>query len=91
MISLALGPLLWLPLANHYGRRPVWLLSTLGGGLFNVGCALSGSYGLLMALRILQALFISPGIAMGQAVVAESFFAHERARKMVSWLHLWCF
>ncbi|KAJ5620147.1 major facilitator superfamily domain-containing protein [Penicillium lagena] len=43
------------------------------------------SYGALMALRILQALFISPGIAMGQAVVAESFFAHERGQKMGIW------
>jgi hypothetical protein len=36
-----------------------------------------------MVLRILQAFFISPGISMGQAVVAESFFAHQRAQKMV--------
>jgi MFS family permease len=64
-------------------------VSTLGSGFFNVGCALAHSYGSLMALRILQAFFISPGIAMGQAVVVESFFARERARKMVnmSFLH----
>lgn len=84
MITLALGPLIWLPLASRYGRRPIWLLSTIGGGFFNVGCALAQSYGALMALRILQALFISPGIAMGQAVVAESFFAHQRGQKMVN-------
>lgn len=83
MITLALGPLFWIPLANRYGRLPIWLLSTLGGGLFNVGCALSRSYATLMVLRIFQAFFISPGIAMGQAVVAESFFAHQRAQKMV--------
>ncbi|KAK5989552.1 MFS transporter cpaT-like protein [Cladobotryum mycophilum] len=85
MITLAIGPLIWLPFANQYGRRPVWILSTLGGGLFNIGCALSDTYAVLMVLRILQAFFISPGIAMGQAVVAETFFSHQRARKMGVW------
>lgn len=84
MITLAIGPLIWLPFSNRFGRRPVWIMSTFGSALFNLGCALSPNYGTLMAMRILQAFFISPGIAMGQAVVAECFFAKERAQKMVS-------
>ncbi|RFU24025.1 hypothetical protein B7463_g12310, partial [Scytalidium lignicola] len=31
-----------------------------------------------------KAFFISPGIAMGQAVVAETFFSHQRAQKMLN-------
>ncbi|KIM97287.1 hypothetical protein OIDMADRAFT_130692 [Oidiodendron maius Zn] len=84
MITLALGPLIWIPIANHYGRRPVWIVSVIGAGLFNIGCAKSNTYGTMIALRILAAFFISPGIAMGQAVVAETFFAHQRAQKMVN-------
>ncbi|KAH8703385.1 major facilitator superfamily domain-containing protein [Talaromyces proteolyticus] len=83
MIALAFGPLLWFPLASRYGRRPVWLISGFGSGLFNIGCALAQSYGALMTLRVFQAFFISPGIAMGQAVVAEMFFTHQRGRAMV--------
>lgn len=85
MLTLAIGPLIWLPLADRFGKRRIWILSTLGAGLFNVGCALAKTYGTLLTLRIFQAFFISPGIAMGQAVVAETFFAHQRAQKMGVW------
>ncbi|KAN0099564.1 MFS multidrug transporter [Hyaloscypha variabilis] len=85
LITLALGPILWVPIANRYGRRPIWLISVIGAGLFNMGCALSQSYGANMACRVMSAFFISPGIAMGQAVVAETFFAHQRASKMGIW------
>ena len=53
MITLALGPLLWIPIANHYGRRPVWIVSVIGAGLFNIGCAKCSTYGTMIALRIL--------------------------------------
>lgn len=36
-----------------------------------------------MVFGIFAALFICPGMAMGQAVVAETFFTHERGVKMV--------
>lgn len=84
MITLAIGPLLWIPIANKYGRRPVWILSVFCAGFFNIGCALSKSYGVHIAMSILAALANSPAIAMGQAVVAETFFLNQRGRKMVS-------
>jgi hypothetical protein len=49
-----------------------------------VGESDSGYASITLRLLILEAFFISPGIAMGQAVVAETFFAHQRASKMVS-------
>jgi MFS family permease len=54
MITLAWGPVLWIPIANHYGRRPVWLISVIGAGLFNVGCAVSKTYSQHMICRILS-------------------------------------
>jgi hypothetical protein len=57
-------------------------------GVFNVGGALSQTYGSHMAFGIFAALFICSGMAMGQAVVAETFFTHERGAKMVSERHI---
>jgi MFS family permease len=54
LITLALGPVLWVPIANRYGRRPIWLISVIGAGLFNMGCALSQSYGANMACRVVS-------------------------------------
>lgn len=75
-------PLFWKPVANRYGRRPVWLVSTMGALLFNVGCALSDGYTAMAVCRAFCAFFISPAIAIGSGVVTETFFKRERAQYM---------
>lgn len=83
LLVLALAPLFWIPIANRIGRRPIWITTVLLAGLFNVGNALINSYSAHMIMRILVAMFISPGISLGQGVVVETFFKSQRARKMV--------
>jgi MFS family permease len=83
-LLLGLAPLFWAPLAERYGRRPVWLVSTLLSMVANIGCARSTSYGTLMVARVFQSIFNAPAGALGTAVVAELFFARERGFKIVS-------
>lgn len=42
----------------------------------------------MMACRILVAIFISPPIGIGSAVVTEMFFQHERGQKMGLWTYV---
>jgi MFS family permease len=84
ILFLGIAPLFWKPIANRYGRRPIWLISSLCGGICNIGCVYSTSYGTLITTRILVAIFLSPALGLGGAVVTETFFAHQRARKLVS-------
>jgi len=79
------APLFWKPLSQRWGRRPVWFISTSCSLAFNIGCAVAPTYGSMMACRALNAFFISPAAAIGSAVVAETFFKHERARYMGIW------
>ena len=88
IIVIGIGPLFWRPISNRFGRRPVWLVSTLCSGLCNIGCAQSKSYGALMISRILVAFFICPPLAIGTVVVTETFFKHERGRKMGIWTYV---
>ncbi|KAJ9268914.1 hypothetical protein DTO212C5_5115 [Paecilomyces variotii] len=85
ILFLGVSPLVWKPISNRFGRRPVWLISTLCAAICNIGCAESKSYGSMMACRILVAIFISPPIGIGSAVVTEMFFQHERGQKMGLW------
>ncbi|OKL57415.1 hypothetical protein UA08_07658 [Talaromyces atroroseus] len=82
---LAGSPLVWRPLIDRFGRRPIFLLSLLCSGVGNIGCAVSPSYGSMAACRAIVAFFISPATSLGSVVVAESFFKHERARYMGIW------
>lgn len=83
---LGVSPLAWRPLANTYGRRPIFLLSLIMSGLGNIACALSHSYGLMMFFRAVVAFFISPASAIGSAVVAETFLKKDRARYIGIWM-----
>ncbi|KAK4508086.1 hypothetical protein PRZ48_001824 [Zasmidium cellare] len=82
---LGWAPLFWKPVANRYGRRPVWLISTLGALLFNVGCALSHSYAAMGVCRAFCSFFISPAMAIGSGVVTETYFKRQRAQFMGVW------
>lgn len=50
-------PFLWIPFANTFGRRPVYLAATLLGVLSALGCAYAQNFGQLVGLRILNGLF----------------------------------
>lgn len=79
------APLLWKPLSHRFGRRPIFLLSLVLSCVCNVGCARSPDYASMAACRALVSFFISPAMALGSAVVMETFFKHQRAAHMGVW------
>jgi MFS family permease len=85
ILILGFAPLFWKPISNRFGRRPIWLISTLGSMVCNIGCAESHTYASQVVTRLLVAFFISPAIAISSAVVTETFFARERGQKMGIW------
>ncbi|KAJ5833010.1 hypothetical protein N7474_001321 [Penicillium riverlandense] len=85
ILVLGISPLIWRPLSSKYGRRPVWLISTALSAVFNVGCALSPNFAVMIVMRVLAAFFVSPASAIGSGVVTEIFFARERGNKIGIW------
>ncbi|CAK7205293.1 hypothetical protein SEUCBS139899_008062 [Sporothrix eucalyptigena] len=79
------APLFWRPIAEIYGRRPIFLLSLICSLVCNIGCAQSHSYATMALCRALTAFFISPPIAIGSGVVTEMFFKKDRALYMGIW------
>jgi len=85
---LGFAPLFWKPISYRFGRRPVWLISTLLSCVLNIGCAVSTSYGTLSLCRCLVSFFISPASAIGTGVVVETFFKKDRGQKAGIWTAL---
>ncbi|KAK1141067.1 hypothetical protein N8T08_009640 [Aspergillus melleus] len=79
------APLFWKPLSHRFGRRPIFLISLVLSCVCNIGCAKSPDYASMAACRALVAFFVSPAMALGSAVVTETFFKRERARYMGIW------
>lgn len=76
-----IGPFLWVPLANAYGRRPVYLFTTLLGFASILGSAYARTYGQLIGARVVNGLFPA-AMALGPSTVVDCFFFHERGRAM---------
>ncbi|KAF2084743.1 MFS general substrate transporter [Saccharata proteae CBS 121410] len=75
------GPFLWLPLANVYGRRLVYLFSTLLGVASALGSAYAESYAQLIVARVFNGVFPA-AMSLGAATVVDLFFVHQRGRAM---------
>ncbi|KAH8892862.1 putative MFS transporter [Thozetella sp. PMI_491] len=85
IVILGMAPLFWLPLSARFGRRPIWLTTTILSMVCNIGCACSHSYSQIMVARAFQSFFNAPAGAIGSAVVIELFFASERGQKLGVW------
>ena len=79
------APLFWKPLAERYGRRPIFLISLIGSLVCNIGCARSPTYATMGLCRALTGFFICPAAALGSVTVTETFFKQERARYIGIW------
>ncbi|CAM9021453.1 unnamed protein product [Wickerhamomyces anomalus] len=85
ILMLGCIPIFFTPIMVKYGQIKIFLISTLGSCVFNIGCIFCKTYGAQLACRILCAVFISPGVAMGGTIVHDVTFAHERAAKTGWW------
>jgi DHA1 family bicyclomycin/chloramphenicol resistance-like MFS transporter len=82
--GLAAGQLVYGPLADRYGRRPVLLA---GLGLYTVAglaSSLAPTAGTLIAARLLQALGGCSGMVLARAIVRDTSTTADAASRMAS-------
>lgn len=65
-------------LADVYGRRPIILGGMLVYVVASIGLARAPSYGVIVFLRCIQSIGISPTIAISSGVVGDYTLKHER-------------
>ena len=82
LIGLAVGQLVYGPLSDRYGRRPLVLAGLL---LFVLACAfasLAASIDALLVARVIQALGACSGMVLGRAILRDVSSGSEVARLM---------
>ncbi|KAL3473161.1 major facilitator superfamily domain-containing protein [Aspergillus californicus] len=80
LIFQGIGPMLWGPLADKWGRRPLYLvcLSILTASCIGLALCPTSAYWLLLLLRALQAGGCASTIALGAGVIGDIAAAEER-------------
>ena len=77
IIAVGVSPLVWTPLANIYGRRPIYLVSNLIGIAATIGSGVAKSWSALIVGRVFSGIGVGAAMALGAATVNDMFFLHE--------------
>lgn len=77
------GPIIWAPLSEIYGRRMVFLISTLLYSLTNIGCALAPTKSVLFSCRFLAGICASSAFSNAASVITDLFAPPDRDGPMI--------
>lgn len=76
------GNFLWVPLANKYGRRPVYLISYCIYLACTIWAIFDTSYAGFLAARIIMGIGSGAAETIAPITIADVFFLHERGAIM---------
>lgn len=76
--AIAIGSLLFNALAVKYGKRPVYLITSVGLAVTCFWAAEARSFNSFVAARVIQGLCMAPMEALIPASIADIWFVHER-------------
>ena len=79
-IGFAAGQLFYGPITDRYGRKPPLYVGLAVYIAASVGCAVATSAGVLIALRLVQAIGACAAAVSSRAMVRDLFAPHDAAR-----------
>uniref|UniRef100_A0A8H7NH13 Major facilitator superfamily (MFS) profile domain-containing protein n=1 Tax=Bionectria ochroleuca TaxID=29856 RepID=A0A8H7NH13_BIOOC len=78
VLGFAVGPLIWAPLSELYGRRNIFIITFMVLTVFNVGATCATNIQTLLALRFFASAFGSSILTNAGGVIADMFDQSER-------------
>ncbi|KAI1344293.1 major facilitator superfamily transporter [Xylariaceae sp. FL0016] len=78
VVGFAVGPLLWAPLSEMFGRQLMFFISYIALTAFNAGAAAAPNIQTLIVLRFLAGTFGSSPLTNSGGVIADMFAAKQR-------------
>ncbi len=82
LIGFAVGQMIYGPLSDRHGRRPVLLVALVLYLVSTLGCAASQSIDVLIAARFLQGIAGSGSIVLSRAIVRDLYSGVRAAREL---------
>ncbi|KAJ3829780.1 major facilitator superfamily domain-containing protein [Lentinula raphanica] len=76
------GPLLWGPLSEEFGRRPVFIVSFFIYTMFQIGMALAKNTASLLVFRFLGGLFAASPLTNSGAIISDIWDAKIRGKAL---------
>jgi len=82
LLAFGLSQLVWGPLSDRFGRRPILLLGLSAYVVAAIGCAMAASMEMLVIWRALQGAAMGAGVMAARAIIRDLYTPAEGARVM---------
>ncbi|WP_431191955.1 multidrug effflux MFS transporter [Rubrivivax gelatinosus] len=82
ILAFGVAQLVWGPVADRVGRRPVLIAGLTLYTAASVGAALAGDIGALVAWRTLQGVALAAAVVVARAMLRDLYEPHEGAQVM---------
>ena len=82
IVFAGVAPILWSPISNVYGRRPVFVVVSVIGVIAHCASAAAKTWSGILVARAFVGVGTSAGMGIGASAVTDLFFVHERGRFM---------
>ncbi|WP_028878276.1 Bcr/CflA family multidrug efflux MFS transporter [Terasakiella pusilla] len=85
LAGFAVSQLLYGPLSDRFGRRPILIFGIFAYGIASVACFLATSIEMLIVARFFQAFGACSGPVLGRAIVRD-VFGQDRAAQVLAYM-----
>ncbi|KAF8687127.1 MFS general substrate transporter, partial [Rhizoctonia solani] len=82
VVGYCVGPLLWGPLSENYGRRPIFLIGFVVYTGFQIGGALAPNIASVLVFRFLGGTFAACPLTNSGAIIADIWDADTRGKAL---------
>lgn len=82
LAGTGIGALIYGPLSDRYGRRPILLTATVGAAIFSLACSISPSFEILLVMRFCHGLLAAAMGVLVISVIRDQFEGDAMARRM---------
>jgi MFS transporter, DHA1 family, multidrug resistance protein len=82
LLAFGISQLVWGPLSDRFGRRPILLVGMSAYVLASVACVAAPGIGWLIAARAVQGVAMGAAVMAARAIVRDLFQPHEGAHVM---------
>lgn len=82
LVGTGLGALIYGPLSDRFGRKPILLFSVLGSTIFSLACSFADSFEFLIAMRFGHGLLAAAMGVLVVSVIRDRFSGDAMAKRM---------
>jgi MFS transporter, DHA1 family, multidrug resistance protein len=82
LAGTGIGALIYGPLSDRYGRKPILLIATVGAAVFSLACSISPTFEIMLVMRFAHGLLAAAMAVLVISVIRDQFEGDAMARRM---------